>query len=306
VLFGGYFCRAPVQIRYRINGERLAPGSTVDTMNRFPVWSYIVRSHKAPHRLDTLSRGGVATQLRLANLPNLVNLKSCDSSKAQMRIPASRLLRFFLLLALCAAPVWAHNAAAAQSPKRATSTPYKGDLSIFESPGREQRLHIDRVMDILGIATGKSVADIGAGSGWFAVRAAARVGPSGTVYAVDINPDAIHYIDQRTKKESRANVKTILSTPDDPKLAKETVDAVLLLKTYHEVADPVALLKHLRPALRPGARLGIVDKNGEAANHGVGQKVVVEEAARAGYHLVNTYDFVKDDGMDYFLVFTVR
>jgi len=161
-------------------------------------------------------------------------------------------------------------------------------------------------MDILGLAPSKNVADIGAGSGWFTVRAAQRVAPSGTVYAVDINPDAIPYIEQRAKKQSLGNVKTILSTPDDPKLPKDSVDAVLLLKTYHEVADPVALLEHLRPALRPGARMGVIDRNGEAANHGIAQKIVVEEAARAGYQLVDTYDFVKDDGMDYFLVFTVK
>jgi ubiquinone/menaquinone biosynthesis C-methylase UbiE len=202
--------------------------------------------------------------------------------------------------------VGTHNIALAQSSKRASSPPYKGDLSIFDSPGREQRLHIDRVMDVLGLAPGKDVADIGAGSGWFAVRAAQRVGPSGTVYAIDINPEAIHYIDRRVKKQSLPNVKTILSTPDDPKLPKTTVDAVLLLKTYHEVADPVALLEHLRPALRPGARLGIVDRNGDGTNHGVSQKIVVNEAARAGYHLVDTYEFVKDDGMDYFLLFSVR
>jgi ubiquinone/menaquinone biosynthesis C-methylase UbiE len=166
-------------------------------------------------------------------------------------------------------------------------------------------------MDILGLAPGKGVADIGAGSGWFTVRAAQRVAPSGTVYAVDINPEAIHYIDLRvkdqgTKKESLGNVKTILSAPNDPKLPKGSVDAVLLLKTYHEIADPVALLEHLRPALRPGAHVGIIDRNGEAANHGISQKIVVEEAARAGYHLLDTYNFVKDDGMDYFLVFTVK
>lgn len=240
----------------------------------------------------------------MLSLSNLVNFVLCEPSKGTMRTSSNGLLRFFLFLVLCAGAVVAQNAA--QSPKRETSTPYKGDLSIFESPGREQKLHIDRVMDILGIAAGKGVADIGAGSGWFTVRAAQRVGPLGTVYAVDINPEAIHYIDQRIQKQSLANVKTILSTPDDPKLPKETIDAVLLLKTYHEVANPVALLEHLRPALRPAARLGIIDKNGDAANHGVNQKIVVSEAARAGYHLAETYDFVKDDGMDYFLVFTVR
>jgi predicted methyltransferase len=222
-----------------------------------------------------------------------------------MRARSSPLLRFLLSVALCATAT-AQNTAAAQSPKRATSTPYKGDLSIFESPDRDQKLHIQRVMDILGLASGKGVADVGAGSGWFTVRAAQRVAPSGTVYAVDINPDAVHYIDQRVQKEKLANVKTILSTPNDPKLPKGTVDAVLLLKTYHEVADPIQLLKHLRPALRPGARLGIIDRNGDGTNHGVSQNVVVKEAAEAGYHLVETYDFVKDDGMDYFLLFAAR
>ncbi len=194
---------------------------------------------------------------------------------------------------------------ASQTPKRATSTPYTGDLSVFDSAGREQRLQINRVMDILGIATGKGVADIGAGSGWFTVWAARRVGPSGRVYAVDINPEAIRYIDRRMHDESLLNVRTILSKPDDPMLPKEAVDAVLLLKTYHEVADPIALLEHLRSALKPGARLGIIDRNGNGTDHGVSDKIVIEEAAQAGYRLVKTYDFVKADSMDYFLVFTL-
>ncbi len=217
----------------------------------------------------------------------------------------SRSVRVLLVLALCTTAGLAQNSAPAQSPKRSTSTPYTGDLSIFDSPGRDQRLRINRVMDILGIAPGKSVADIGAGSGWFTVRAARRVGPSGTVYAVDINPEAIRYIDLRVRKESVPNVKTILGKADDPMLPKDSLDAVLLLKTYHEVADPVALLEHLRPALRPGARLGVIDRNGNGTNHGVNREVVIKEAESAGYHLVQSYDFVKDDGMDYFLLFTV-
>ncbi len=209
-----------------------------------------------------------------------------------------------LVLVLFIATLSAAQAAPpAQSPKRPTSTPYTGDLSIFDSPGREQRLQIDRVMDILGIASGKAVADIGAGSGWFTVRAARRVGPDGTVYAVDINPEAVHYIDARARKESLANVKTILSKTDDPLLPAGSVDSVLLLKTYHEVADPIKLLENLRPALKPGARLGIIDREGNGTDHGVSRKVVVEEAAKAGYRLLQTYDFVKADEMDYFLLF---
>src|ERR1700712_3916829 len=93
-----------------------------------------------------------------------------------------------LISALTFAPVHAQIA----PPQHPTSTPYAGDLSIFESPGRAERLHVDRVMDLLHITPGKTVADIGAGGGWVSMLAAKRVGPKGAVLAEDINP---HYID---------------------------------------------------------------------------------------------------------------
>jgi ubiquinone/menaquinone biosynthesis C-methylase UbiE len=193
---------------------------------------------------------------------------------------------------------------ATQVPQRKTSEPYTGDLSIFDSPGREERLQINRVMDVLGIAPGKVVADVGAGSGWFTVRAARRVGGGGLVYAVDINPEAIRYVEQRAKKEELRNVKTILGKADDPMLPAGSLDAVLLLKTYHEVAQPIALLQNLRAALRPGAKVGVIDRNGNGEDHGVERDVVIREAKASGYKLVQQYDFVKGDKMDYFLVFT--
>jgi ubiquinone/menaquinone biosynthesis C-methylase UbiE len=197
----------------------------------------------------------------------------------------------------------AQSLVAQSDEKRKTSEPYTGDLSIFESPGREDRLQINRVMDILGIAPGKSVADIGAGSGWFTVRAARRVGAEGVVYGIDINPEAVQYITERAQKEKLGNVKTILSKVDDPLLPAGSVDAVLLLKTYHEIARPVTLLRNLLPSLRPGARVGVIDRNGNGEDHGVARDIVIREAKEAGYKLFDKYDFVKGDKMDYFLVF---
>ena len=197
------------------------------------------------------------------------------------------------------------QATPSSEPQRKTSEPYTGDLSIFDSDGRDERLQINRVMDVLGIATGKSVADIGAGSGWFTVRAAKRVGRSAVVYAVDINPDATRHIQERAQKEQLPNVRTILSKADDAMLPAGSVDAVLLLKTYHEVAAPVILLRNLKASLRPGARVGVIDRNGTGTDHGVQKDVVIREAAEAGYKLTEQYDFVKADKMDYFLVFVV-
>ncbi|MBZ5653416.1 MAG: class I SAM-dependent methyltransferase [Acidobacteriia bacterium] len=209
-----------------------------------------------------------------------------------------------LLLQFHCITAQSQNAATQQSEHRKTSTPYTGDLSIFDSPGRDERLQINRVMDILGIGPRKTVADIGAGSGWFTVRAAKRVGDTGTVYAVDINPEAIRYISSRIRKENVRNVKPILGRPDNP-LLPEQVDAVLLLKTYHEVAQPITLLRNLRASLVPGAKVGVIDRNGDGENHGVARDIVIREANEAGYQLLEQDDFVKD-GMDYFLVFGAK
>jgi SAM-dependent methyltransferase len=222
------------------------------------------------------------------------------------RAVATVLLCCFSAVILNQPQGWAQSVPATSQEHRKTSEPYTGDLSIFDSPGRDQRLQINRVMDILGVTAGKIVADIGAGSGWFTVRAAKRVGEAGQVYAVDINPEAIRYIGERTQKERLHNVKTILGKEDDPLLPQGSVDAVLLLKTYHEVAQPVALLRNLRSSLRPGARVGVIDRNGNGEDHGVGKEVVIREATEAGYKLGEQYDFVKGDKMDYFLIFTAE
>ena len=213
------------------------------------------------------------------------------------------LLLAIVAVAIVGSPVQAQPPAG--SPRK-SSTPYTGDLTIFDAPGREDRLQINRVMDILKITRGSSVADIGAGSGWFTVRASRRVGAQGKVYAEDISPDAITYIQKRVAKEGLGNVQTILGKNDDPLLPTGKIEVVLLLKTYHEVADPVALLKHLRESLAPKARVGIIDRNGNGENHGVAEKIVVAEARQAGYELLERYDFVKGDGMDYFLVFKAK
>ena len=93
---------------------------------------------------------------------------------------------------------------------RPTSRPYTGDLSVFEDPKRDKKLQVNRVMDLLQIHAGSTVADIGAGSGWFTVRAARRVGSSGRIYAVDINSSYLHYIRDRAQKEKLPNIRTIL------------------------------------------------------------------------------------------------
>lgn len=192
------------------------------------------------------------------------------------------------------------------APPHPTSTPYTGNLSIFEKPGRDQRLQIDRVMDLLHLKPGSTIADIGAGGGWFSVRAARRVAPNGRVIAEDINPKAIAYIQQRIQSEHLANIEPLLGTPDDPKLEFNSLDAALMLKVYHEIAHPQLVLAELRAALKPGARFGIIDRNGNGADHGLNEPIVRAEVERAGFLQIARYDFTKADGEDYFLIFEKR
>jgi ubiquinone/menaquinone biosynthesis C-methylase UbiE len=188
-------------------------------------------------------------------------------------------------------------------PAHPTSRPYTGDLSIFEKPGRDQRLQIDRVMDLLNLKPGSTIADIGAGGGWFSVRAARRVAPNGRVIAEDINPKAIAYIEQRAQREHLANIEALLGTADDPKLAPNSIDAALMLKVYHEIAHPQLVLAHLHIALKPAARFGIIDRNGNGSDHGLNEPLVRAEVERAGFHQIARYDFTKADHEDYFLIF---
>ena len=214
-----------------------------------------------------------------------------------MRTACSALL--FTLLA--AVPIHAQTPA-----QRPTSTPYVGDLSIFEEQGRDEKLQINRVMDVLHITPGKTVADIGAGGGWFTVRAAKRVGESGHVFGEDINPAATKAIEQRAAKEHLPQVRAVLGTPDDPKLPSKAVDAVLLLKVYHEIANPVPFMQRLRESLAPDARIGIIDRNGTGTDHGLRRAILEREMTEAGYREVEHYDFTKADGQDYFLVFVAK
>src|SRR5947208_5868933 len=141
------------------------------------------------------------------------------------------------------------------------------DLGLLEAPDREQWQKPDQIMDALKIAEGSVVADIGAAGGWFTIRMARRVGPNGRVYAEDIQPQMVDVIYRRVQRENLDNVVTVLGRPDDPRLPSD-IDAALVVETFHEMEDPVALLKNLARSLKPHGRIGIVEFNPGAGGPG--------------------------------------
>jgi len=208
-----------------------------------------------------------------------------------------------LLLTLVAA-LLAFPPQQATPPTHPTSKPYTGDLSVFEDPARDKNLQVDRVMDTLNLHAGSSVADIGAGGGWFSVRAAKRVGATGHVLAEDINPAAVDAIRARAIKENLLNIEPYLGTSDDPKLPPASLDAALMLRVYHEIAHPPLLLASLFASMKPGARLAVIDHPGHGDDHGINADIVIAEVQRSGFHFVKQYDFTKGDQNDYLLLFT--
>ena len=181
------------------------------------------------------------------------------------------------------------------------------DLGMLEGPDRDAWQQPERVMDALAIADGATVADLGAGGGWFTVRLAHRVGPNGRVYAEDIQPQMIESISRRVTREGLANVLTILGTPSDPKLPP-ALDAVLIVDTYPEIADPVTLLRNVASSLGTNGRLGIVNYKLDGGGPGpplaerVEPGTVIDDATRAGLRLLTQGDFLR---YQYLLVFVV-
>jgi ubiquinone/menaquinone biosynthesis C-methylase UbiE len=117
----------------------------------------------------------------------------------------------------------------------------------------------DIALRVLNIPTGASVADIGAGSGYMTVRLAARVGPTGRVFANDLQPQMLDILARRLADRRITNVTMVQGTFDDPKLPPASVDLELMVDVYHELSQPQAMLRHLREALKPGGRLVLLE-----------------------------------------------
>jgi ubiquinone/menaquinone biosynthesis C-methylase UbiE len=117
----------------------------------------------------------------------------------------------------------------------------------------------DIAIDALKLQKGETVADVGAGSGYMTVRMARKVGPTGRVYANDIQPEMLTLLGQRLAKEKITNVETVLGAVDDPKLPAGTLDLILMVDVYHEFQQPQAMLRHMHAALKPGGRLVLLE-----------------------------------------------
>jgi predicted methyltransferase len=209
--------------------------------------------------------------------------------------------RFLLVLPLLAA-----ISAAAQTPH--THQHRFSDAEkwahVFDDPERDAWQKPHQVIQALALKPDAAVADIGAGTGYFATRLANML-PRGTVYAVDVEPDMVRYLGERAKREKLANLRPIAARPDDPRLPGK-VDVVLLVDVYHHVADRTSYFRRLADSLAPGGRIAVIDFRLDAGRGPpkaarVAPERVKAELAQAGYALAAEHAFLPEQ---YFLVFT--
>ena len=152
-----------------------------------------------------------------------------------------------------------------------------------------------QLVRLLGIRPGMTVADIGAGSGYYVVRLSSIVGPKGRVFAEDIMPDYLQGLRQRVRDLGLRNVTVTQGEPHDPRLPAGSLDAAILVHMYHEITQPYALLYNLVPAFKPGARVAIIDAFRQTAEHGTPPDLLRCELAAVGYRQIS-FDPLKASG----------
>jgi cyclopropane fatty-acyl-phospholipid synthase-like methyltransferase len=177
---------------------------------------------------------------------------------------------------------------------------------IFDDPKRDEWQKPHEVIRALALAPDAAVADVGAGTGYFAVRLA-RMLPKGRIYAADVESNMVRHLAQRAQREKLANIVAVQSAPDDASLP-DKVDLALLVDVYHHIEDRRRYFERLKGALKPGGRVAIVDftldsRYGPPPRARIHPDKVKAELAAAGYALAEQHDFLPEQ---YFLVFRPR
>ena len=169
-----------------------------------------------------------------------------------------------------------------QSPNKSAMRPIWRDERERDAAGEPRQL-----VRLLGIKSGMTVADVGAGSGYYVVRLSPIVGPRGRVIAEDVMPEYLRRLRRRVRDLGLQNVAISLGEPHDPRLPADLLDIAILVHMYHEIAQPYALLYNLVPALKSGARVGIVDAFKPTSEHGTPPKLLRCELAAVGYREIS-------------------
>jgi SAM-dependent methyltransferase len=141
-----------------------------------------------------------------------------------------------------------------------------GGADWLERPEREQEEQPEKALDALNLKPGMMVGDVGAGTGYYSIRIAKRIGPGGRVYADDIQPEMLERLSKNAASQKVSNIETVLGTASDPKLPAGRLDLVILIDVYHEFSSPQRMLDRIRESLKPDGRLVLLEYRKEDPN----------------------------------------
>jgi ubiquinone/menaquinone biosynthesis C-methylase UbiE len=205
-----------------------------------------------------------------------------------------------------AVPVWPQAAATPSQMRHRHENP-TAYMASLDDPRRDAYQKPDEVMKALALRPGEVVADIGAGTGYFALRFAQAVGDTGRVYAVDISPDMVKHLNRRLRDAKVSNVFTVLAEPDDPLLPDASVDRFVIVDTWHHIEAQAKYVGLMKKMLKPGGQVVHIDYQkrelpvGPPLDHKIAREDVVKQMEAAGFKLTGEHTFLP---YQYFLVFT--
>lgn len=188
-----------------------------------------------------------------------------------------------------------------QSEHPVTGRHIGGTMSVsgadwLERSERELEELPETALDKIGLKPGMVIADVGAGSGYFTVRMAKRIGPAGKVYAVDVQPEMLTILRDRVKKAGVANVEPVLGSESDPKLPRNALDLILMVDVYHELSQPQKMLRRMSAALKNDGRLVLLEYRKEdphipiRADHKMSVEEARQELEAEGFRLEKVYE----------------
>ena len=202
-----------------------------------------------------------------------------------------------LLLGACTeSPSGEQSATALDFPRADRTVSAIGDTEFSTEAARDEAGEAEYVMDWAGIQLGTTVADIGAGEGYYTIRLAERVGPKGRVLAQDINRGALNRLGERVTREQLDNVAIKEGAVDDPRLPQNSFDRIFMVHMYHEIEEPYAFLWRMRPALAKGGQVIVVDRDQATHRHGIPPKLLFCEFDAVGYRLTGFTEQLKLGG----------
>jgi SAM-dependent methyltransferase len=188
------------------------------------------------------------------------------------------------------------NTTSQEFPRAERLVSAAGDTQFSTEAARDEAGESEFVMEWAGIQLGTTVADIGAGEGYYTIRLAERVGPKGRVLAQDINRGALDRLGERVTREQLDNVAIKEGAVDDPRLPENSFDRIFMVHMYHEIEEPYAFLWRMRPALAKGGQVIVVDRDRATDRHGIPPKLLFCEFEAVGYRLTGFTEQLKLGG----------